>query len=341
MRPHITSRGIFTGCNVKRRADTFASMTTPRSPVPLILDTDIGDDVDDVFALLLAVRDPAYDLRAVTVVYGQVEARARLARYVLDLAGRPDIPVAIGSSASLAGPVNPGDGGNSMASADEVMPGQGSSEWDNLGSRLDPRPASELIIELVRNATVPPVLAAIGPLTNIAQVLRQAPDIAGRVASLVIMGGRLGQGSDVGEHNLNMDPEAAAIVLGSTAPIRVGTFDVTRNAVLGHDDVERLRAGDPACQSAGDQLALYLRRRNRPVTSMYDPVAMTLAINEDYLRTQALDVALDVDVPGRKVITRVHAGLPGAVTMQASIAIDVPAFHAHLMNTITGTPTPH
>ena len=164
-------------------------MTTPNRPVPLILDTDIGDDVDDVFALLLAVRDPAYDLLAVTVVYGQVEARARLARHVLDLAGRPDIPVAIGSSASLAGPVNPGDRGNSMASADEVMPGVGSSEWDDLGARLDPRPASELIIELVRNATVPPVLAAIGPLTNIAQVLRQAPDIAGRVASLVIMGG--------------------------------------------------------------------------------------------------------------------------------------------------------
>ena len=315
-------------------------MTTPNRPVPLILDTDIGDDVDDVFALLLAVRDPAYDLWAVTVVYGQVEARARLARHVLDLAGRPDIPVAIGSSASLAGPVNPGDRGNSMASADGVMPGVGSREWDDLGARLDPRPASELIIELVRNATVPPVLAAIGPLTNIAHVLRQAPDIAARVAALVIMGGRLGEGSNVGEHNLNMDPDAASIVLGSTAPIRVGTFDVTRYAVLGHDDVERLRGSDPACRSAGDQLALYLRRRNRPETSMYDPVAMTLAINEDYLRTEALDIALDVDVPGRKVITRVDAGSPGAVTMQASTAIEVPAFHAHLMNTITGTPVP-
>ena len=313
-------------------------MTTPNRPVPLILDTDIGDDVDYVFALLLAVRDPAYDLLAVTVVYGQVEARARLARHVLDLAGRPDIPVAIGSSASLAGPVNPGDRGNSMASADEVMPGLGSSEWDDLGARLDPRPASELIIELVRNVTVPPVLAAIGPLTNIAQVLRQAPDIAGRVASLVIMGGRLGEGSIVGEHNLNMDPEAASIVLGSAAPIRLGTFDVTRDAVLGHDDVVRLRASDPACRSAGDQLALYLRRRNRPETSMYDPVAMTLGVNEDYLRTEVLDIALDVDVPGRKVITRVDAGSPGAVKMQASIAIDVPAFHAHLMDTITGIP---
>jgi inosine-uridine nucleoside N-ribohydrolase len=71
---------------------------------------------------------------------------------------------------------------------------------------------------------------------------------------------------------------------------------------------------------------------------MYDPVAMTLAINEDFLRTEVLDIALDVDVPGRKVITRVDAGLPGAVKMQTSIAIDVPAFHAHLMNTITGTP---
>jgi hypothetical protein len=74
---------------------------------------------------------------------------------------------------------------------------------------------------------------------------------------------------------------------------------------------------------------------------MYDPVAMTLAINEDYLRSEVLDIALDVDVPGRKVITRVDAGSPGAVKMQASIAIDVAAFHAHLMNTVTGTPAPH
>ena len=323
-----------------RPADTFASMTNLHHPVPLILDTDIGDDVDDVFALLLAVRDPAYDLRAVTVVHGQVDARARLARHVLDLAGRSDIPVAIGSSASLAGPVNRGDRGNTMASADEVMPGPGSKEWDALGARLDPRPASELIIELVRNATVPPVLAAIGPLTNIAQVLRQAPDIAGRIAALVIMGGRLGEGSNAGEHNLNMDPEAASIVLGSDAPIRLGTFDVTRDAVLGHDDVERLRAGDAACQSAADQLALYLRRRNRPETSMYDPVAMTLAINEDYLRTEPLAIALDVDVPGRKVVTTVDAGAPSAVTMAVSTGIDVAAFHAHLMDTITGHQSP-
>ena len=67
------------------------------------------------------------------------------------------------------------------------------------------------------------------------EALRAAPDIATRLGALVIMGGRLGPESAIGEHNFNMDPEATAIVLASGAPIRLGTFEVTRDAVLGTD----------------------------------------------------------------------------------------------------------
>lgn len=302
------------------------------SATPLILDTDIGDDVDDVFALLLAVRDPAYDLRAVTCVYGQVEARARLARHVLDLANRPDTPVAIGSSNVFSGPVLPGAPGNTMASNDPGMPEPGSRAWDDLGSRLDPRFGPDLIIELVRQSTEPVTLCAVGPLTNVAIALRRAPDIAMRLRALVIMGGRLGPEAAVGEHNFNMDPEATAIVLTSGAPIRLGTFEVTRDAVLGTADVDRLRLGDAACMSAGAQLARYLAHRNRTVTSMYDPASLTLAIDERWVRCEPM--ALRVETSPHLATTHV---VPGAApNARASVSIDAPGFASHMMATILG-----
>ena len=299
---------------------------------PIILDTDIGDDVDDVFALLLAARDPAYDLRAVTCVYGQVEARARLARHVLDLTDRRDIPVAIGSSNSLAGPVAPGAPGNTMASNDPGLPPVGSQGWDDLGRRLDPRFGPDLIVECVRHSTEPITLCAIGPLTNVALALRAAPDLAGRLGALVIMGGRLGPESSVGEHNFNMDPEAAAVVFASGAPIRLGTFEVTRDAVLGTADVDRLRAGDVACQSAGAQLARYLTHRNRTATSMYDPASLTLAIDERWVQCEPM--ALRIETGPRLAIT--HREGSGPPTARASIAIDALGFAGHMMATILG-----
>ncbi|MGH2370344.1 MAG: nucleoside hydrolase, partial [Chloroflexota bacterium] len=72
-------------------------------PVPLLLDTDIGDDVDDVFALLLAALDPLLALLCVTTVYGDTPQRTRIACKLLRLAGRPDVPVAPGHRTTLSG----------------------------------------------------------------------------------------------------------------------------------------------------------------------------------------------------------------------------------------------
>lgn len=77
--------------------------------VPLLLDTDIGDDVDDVFAVLLAALRPELSLLAVTTVLGDTPQRARITRKLLDLAGRPDVPVAAGERVTLSGHTRPPD----------------------------------------------------------------------------------------------------------------------------------------------------------------------------------------------------------------------------------------
>src|SRR5262245_23680130 len=80
-----------------------AAPAQPRAaekPVPIILDTDIGSDVDDAYALVLAARSPQLDLRAVTTVHGKVDVRAAIARKLLDQMGRRDVPVASGAVVS-------------------------------------------------------------------------------------------------------------------------------------------------------------------------------------------------------------------------------------------------
>ena len=151
--------------------------------IPLLLDTDIGDDVDDAFALLLAARQPAIELLGVTTVYGPVQERALIARKLLDTAGRSDVPVAVGEGITLAGR----DPGRVLTS------GQGYvdlSEWERLAAALHPQPGVDFLIETVLSAPEPPVLVALGPLTNVAAALRREPRLAGHLRSLILMGGR-------------------------------------------------------------------------------------------------------------------------------------------------------
>ena len=299
-------------------------------PIDLILDTDIGDDVDDVFALLLAARHPDVRLRAVTPVFGQVEERARLARLVLALAGRSDVPVAIGARETLDGRDPTGGGGATMASAPGLAGAPGDAEWDRLGADLETQPAADLLIEHIRGAAEPVVLAAVGPLTNVATVFRRAPELARKLDRVVLMGGRLGEGAERGEHNFNCDPEATRIVLESGARLLVGTWEVTARAQLTRAHVVRLRSGDAASQSAAVQLETYLNHRQRDWTSMYDPLSMTLAYTDAFVRTRPMTLCLET-AERRATLAEDTRG-----TIRADVSIDLEAerFVEHLLGII-------
>lgn len=288
--------------------------------VPVLLDTDIGGDVDDVFALLLAAWQPEVRLLGVTVVFGPVMERARLARKMLDLAGRPDVPVAVGLGETLDG-WRPADGFTSGEGA--VRP----EEAAELDRRLHPQPAVDFLVEQIMAAAEPPVLVTIGPLTNVGAALRREPALAQRVRALIMMGGRLGEDAEKGEFNVNSDPLATRTVLESGARLRIATYEVTRRTVLGWDAVVRLRrTDDPACQSAAAQLERYLLELKRPATSMYDPVALTLAYTERFLRMRPVRLAATY---GERR-TRLEVTPDGPISAEVSTDIDAPAFEAHL-----------
>jgi inosine-uridine nucleoside N-ribohydrolase len=206
----------------------------------------------------------------------------------------------------------------------------GDEMWKRLGAALDQRRAATLLIEQIRAATRPVMLAAIGPLTNVAAAFTQAPDLPNKVERLVIMGGRLGDGAEGGEHNFNCDPQATRIVLESGARLTIGTWEVTGQAKLRHEHVARLRGGDEACRSAATQLETYLAHRQRDWTSVYDPLSMTLAYTGAFLETRPMRLRLKT-AERRATLVEDNSG---SVKAEVSVGLDAEGFVEHLLSTM-------
>jgi purine nucleosidase len=192
------------------------------APRKVVLDCDPG--IDDALAIAFACGHPGLDLRAVTTVAGNVPlAQTTInALSVLELTGRPDVPVAAGSPGPLLRP---------LADARLVHGESGLGEARLAPPRRQPVAAHaiDLIAETVSAAPGEITLIATGPLTNIALAVRRYPELARQVADFVIMGGSAGRGNvtPAAEFNIATDPEAAAIVFGAGWRVTMTGLDVT------------------------------------------------------------------------------------------------------------------
>lgn len=211
----------------------------------VILDTDPG--IDDAMALYLLLRSPAIDLRAITTVYGNaaVATTTRNACLLRQLFGAAT-PIARGASHPLL-PREQVDYPVQVHGADGLSGMAGSGDVDE---RLDPRPAHELICDMVNAEPGRISLLAIGPLTNLALALRHDPGIAKKVAQVVVMGGafgthgHFGNVTPVAEANIFNDPEAADLVFTAAWRVVVVGLDVTQQVVMSEDFLRRLRQQD-------------------------------------------------------------------------------------------------
>lgn len=229
-------------------------------PVPLIVDTDGG--VDDAVALWFAATTPDVDLRAVTVVHGNVSVEAAAANVclVLEAAGRREVPVVVGADGPL-GPVPP------LRRADFIHGSDGLGDTFRPPASFAPVagvPIDEVVADIASSS--PDVrLVTLGPLTNIALLARQAPDVIESVDRLVVMGGAVTVGGNAlpgAEANIAHDPVAAAEVVTAPwrrPPLLVG-LDVTHRATFTASEVEVFsrRAGS-AARFLADPLAFYAR----------------------------------------------------------------------------------
>jgi pyrimidine-specific ribonucleoside hydrolase len=220
-------------------------VSTPR---PVLLDCDPGHD--DAIAIMLAVSDPGIDLRAVTTVAGNstLANTTRNALRVLDLVGRPDIPVAAGRAAPLI---------RDLSTA-AIMHGEGGLDGPLPTEPSRPSldvPAIELIEQVLTEATEPVTLVATGPLTNMADVVQRLPHLRDSIRELVIMGGAvdLGNWTPAAEFNIWVDPHAADIVFRAACapgadrgesrhiPLTMIGLEVTHKAWLTDEHADVLR----------------------------------------------------------------------------------------------------
>ena len=204
----------------------------------IVLDTDMGSDVDDALALALVLASPEIELAAVTTVGNESAERARISARLLELAGAPQVPVFAGCRV----PVLAGPGFNWFGHEGEGILEPG---------RMPKIPDEHAVDALIRSSHGPGPLdvVAVGPMTNLAVALMKDPDLASRVRSLTIMGGHIRHveyGGHVfqpgADYNLCSDPEASFVVLRSGIPIRLVTADVTLQTRLLEEDLTRIEA---------------------------------------------------------------------------------------------------
>ncbi len=296
---------------------------TPLASRPIILDTDIGTDVDDCLALALLLASPELQLMAVTTVYGDTLLRARMVLELLALRGVAGVPVAAGAEKPLLGrpPVywEGHEGEGLLGLADE-------------GLRPAPERAAELIVRTVMARPGEITLIAIGPLTNVALAMLLEPRLAGVLAGLTIMGGAVGGVQALHlpwvEHNFRSDPEAAAIVLASGAAIRVVPLDVTTQVRIRPADVARIRATDgPFHAAVADQIERYPRYQQRGWTYLHDPLAAATVVAPDLVGWEPVHAGVETagqHTAGKLLVALPHAGAPAcaevALTVNAALA---------------------
>ncbi|MDQ6418786.1 nucleoside hydrolase [Paenibacillus sp. LHD-117] len=259
--------------------------------VRIILDTDIGSDVDDAMALAFAMQSPELKIEGVTTVYGNVDLRAKMARKMLQYGKREDVRVYAGLNQTLLGNREiwmAGHEGDGLLAEDDEL------AYEN-------RHAVDFMIDAVMSNPGEMTLVAIGPLTNIAACLIREPRIADNVKEIVIMGGvtRLGDNGmhmRTVEHNIVCDPEAASLVFRSGAPIVMAGLDVTLKVTITEEERRRLHeTGDPLNMALARMIGKWFEFAKEPISYMHDPLTIALLIDRTLVRTKRMNIRVEYD----------------------------------------------
>ena len=273
-------------------ASSHASSAVARK---IIFDTDPGSD--DAMALMLALNSPELDVRAITVVPGNVTAQQGLenALRMASLANRCDIPIAAGALHPLFQKLITAEfwhGKNGLANV-ELPPSK---------CKVDRRFGPDLIIQMVHAAPHELTLVPVGPLTNIALAVLKDPSIVPLVKEVILMGGSItgGNVNAAAEANIYNDPEAAQIVFQAGWPLTMVGLDVGDKTLLSRKHLAQLGQTHGPMNDFMVQVASYLvdlsEKFGSAGTPMYDPLAVGVTIDATLVKAPAMHV--DVETRG-------------------------------------------
>ena len=311
-------------------------------PRRVIFDTDPG--VDDSMALLLLLRSPELQLDAVTTVFGNVDVgqTTRNAVIILDVAGRPDVPVFRGADRPLLR--NRQHGGASVHGDN----GLGGIRLPTASRGATPGRGADEIVDRIMALPGEITLIAFGPLTNVALAVCLEPRIVENIHELVIMGGAAtvpGNVSPVAEANFHNDPEAARIVFESGFPLVMVGLDVTLQAIIVPDDLAVLRKQGGDVGAFIDDISAhygdhYARRDGIIGFPMHDAAAVLYALDPGYFETERWYVEIETQsdlAAGMSIADR-----PGktrkAPNATVCVGIDAERFMAMYVERLSVTP---
>ena len=292
----------------------------------IILDTDIGDDIDDALALTFAMLCSEVEVLGVTTVFRNTEKRAELACCVLEALGRTDIPVYAGLGKRLMQPAD-----EWRKQVDSHRPRQ-MEVLEKQSPSVRPREqrAVDYIVETVMASDGDITLVPVGPFTNIAAALTLEPRIADR-ARICLMGGVANRLR--AEWNALCDPEATHIVFSSGAPITMVGLDVTTRCQMSYDQVQAIGAVDrPINKLCYELIHLWGGDNPEPRPMLHDPLAVAMSFDPSFCETE--DMCIEVD-------TRSHhirgATIPTRSDPNASVCVSVDAdrFMSTFVDTLT------
>ncbi len=282
------------------------------SQVKMILDTDIGTDVDDALALAFALNSPEIELLAVTVVSTEVKLRSRLAAKILKVWSRGDIPVAAGRADTFDGrtvsasPVNQ----QAVLTADDPVP---------------PGNAIDLMIEAIQSHPGEVTLVSIGQLTNVAAAFEQAPELTEQVQRLVMMAGAVAH-EVKSEYNVRCDPAAVAYVFDLPVEKILIPLDVTtRCKYRQHRHTELAQAGTERANLIWRMIRAWQQAGEHTEPTLHDPLAVAVAFAPELvtLKPMALTVATEPGPGIEPGQLRLRGGEPN---VQVATDVDVERF---------------
>jgi purine nucleosidase len=302
--------------------------------VRLILDTDIGSDVDDALALAFALQHPDIDLLAVTTVSGDTLRRARIAKKLVVLAGRGDIEVAAGEPGEQSQPHRHAEAGH-----EDAMLGEGGDDLE-----ISERDAVTLLLDECEAA--PTEVAVVGMQSNIAAALERDPSFSETVERLVVMGGVFApvRFLDVTlpptvDHNLNVDQPASIRALNAGANTLYVPADVTMSTWLTAPQLARLRTGDALCRELARQIDIWvphMRAGGRGIIPdeyvclLHDPLAVACTVDRRFVTTETVPITVAMHHGHVRTFIDRAAGAPAEMVT----SVDWQAFSEFWLETV-------
>jgi purine nucleosidase len=342
-----TGAAFWPGTNGNLPAAVAAAQTAEKSASPqlAILDTDIGDDIDDAFALALLLQSPEVRLLGITTAFGKTRLRAALVDRFLDAVGRKDIPEYVGME------TNAGNVFTQAAYANRPVldrcqaqllsvSGKGVPQGELRKAASCEEDRQDAVGFILRSAREHPgaiTLIAIGPLTNVKAAIDRDAATFRKMKRVVMMGGSVyrGYGDEhrppEPEWNIDRDPEAAQALFASGVPIFMMPLDSTQIHLAAADRERIFSFGSPVT----DQLTLLYHQwvahtdNHAADPTLFDPVAATYAIRPELCPMKPLRIEVDA-----KGFTRPVDGAPNA---QVCLKSDQDGFLAFLLSRVANS----